>query len=342
MTLIAGAAAVPQVAAWRVPADGAPQPAAESAPGAFEATRAAVAQVFCRDARDLPLVIVHDGDEPAAILAWAPREDEAPAVRALAERSGASLSVALERHALLVTELAEHADAARAAKHRLARVAFDLHDGPLQDLALMRQELNALRRELRELGMPARRSQLRLDDVLAIADSTETDLRELATSMTSSTLTQRPFADALRGVLHGFGLRSGLEPQLDLHGEPDGLTAMERVALLRVIGEALANVREHSGAQNVVVAVRIGAADVEADVVDDGCGFDVQTALPAAARRGSMGLLGIIERIRLMNGSWDVLSTVGQGTTVSVRFDRFLPAQAPAELQQPGAVSDAA
>ena len=325
VALIAGACGLADVAAWHVVPDGALAPAAASREEAFDATRASVARVFCGDPHDLPLTVVDDGDEPVAVIAWVPLREDDVAQRVLSERSAAALAMAYEHANLAQAEIAQHADLARSAKRRLARVAFDLHDGPLQDLALMRHELVALRRRLQEPEPQGRPGLEQLDDILAIADSTELDLRELATSMTSSSLTQRPFDDALRGVARGFALRSALEPQLTIRGPVDGLTSMERVALLRVVGEALANIREHSGAQHVVVEVTVGDTDVEAVIVDDGCGFDIQRALPEAARRGSMGLLGMIERVRLMKGTWDVQSAEGEGTTIIVRFDRFFP-----------------
>ena len=326
VTLLSGACGLAAVAAWRVVPDGAMAPVAASVPSAFQATRATVAQAFCRDAADLPLAVVRDGDEPFAVIAWSAPPAAARTTRMLAERSAASLAITAERVGLSQTEIAHHAGLARDAKRRLTRVALDLHDGPLQNLALMRHEIAGARGRLLHLGPAGERVVAQLDDVLAIADATATDLRELATSMSSSSLVQRPFDEALRGVARGFALRSGLEPAVTLSGDVHGLTAMERVALLRVVGEALANAREHSGAQNVVLKVAVSATEIEAVVSDDGCGFDLAHALPEAARRGSMGLLGMIERVRLMNGTWDVESAVGEGTRIVVRLDRFFPA----------------
>ena len=325
VSLISGASGVRDVAAWRVVPDGALTPAAGSSPTAFDTTRPDVARVFCGESCDQPLSVVYAGDEPYAVLAW-DATDAGPEVRVLAERSAAALALAVERADLSASDLAQHAEVARAAKRRLARVAFDLHDGPLQDLALMRQELLGLRGRLLGQHEPAPGAVEQLADVLAIADATEADIRDLATSMMSSSLMQRPFDAALQGVVRGFALRSGIEPELTLAGDVHGLTSMERISLLRVTGEALANVREHSHAQHVDVRVTIGDSDVEAVISDDGCGFDMEAALPEAARRGSMGLLGMIERMRLMEGTWDVQSAAGAGTTITIRFARFFPA----------------
>jgi len=302
-------------------------------------TRAAADAVLCGDPVGQDAVVVSAFGSPCAALAWVPG-DEAPAVaRMFATRSACQLGLAFERAALLDGTIAQHAALGRSAERRLSRVAFDLHDGPMQDLALLCAELQRVRGALDAASAvgshddataaTARRSpdpRALIDDVLAIAEATSTDLRELATSMESSTLLQRPFDDALHGIARAFALRSSIEPELWIEGDAAGLTDMERVTLLRVIGEALTNAREHSGATRVAITVKVTSGRVEASVVDDGAGFDVEATLPAAARRGSLGLLGMIERVRLMDGRCEVLSTPGAGTTVALSILRLASA----------------
>jgi signal transduction histidine kinase len=99
------------------------------------------------------------------------------------------------------------------------------------------------------------------------------------------------------------------------------MSPSQRIALLSVVGEALNNIREHGRtATEVDVAIRLGADGVGAQVRDDGCGFDVETALLEAARRGRIGLAGIHERVRLLDGECVVESMPGGPTTVSLKL----------------------
>ena len=64
------------------------------------------------------------------------------------------------------------------------------------------------------------------------------------------------------------------------------------------------------------------------EIWDNGVGFDVDWALMDAARRGRIGLLGMIERVRMLGGSCDIRSNVGVGTSVVVTIARWVPAVA--------------
>lgn len=331
-TLIAGLSGCRAVTVWQLAAGELPVPVAHAGSMSEDATRRSVIRVLCGDGNDEPAVTVCAFGEPCAMLAWAPAVEGHEMTRALAERSAELLTLAFERASLLDGTASHHAALARSAERRLSRVSLDLHDGPLQDVALLRGELSALRAALgggTSAGDgPDRDPLATVEDLIAIAEATEADLRELATSMESASLLKRPLDESLRGTMRAFSLRTGIEPGVQLHGDHAGLTKMERVALLRVIGEALANAREHSGASAVDVSVNVYESRVVAFVRDDGCGFDVDTVLPESAERGSIGLLGMIERVRLLGGTCKVQSRPGTGTAVTLSFDRFFPAAA--------------
>lgn len=335
VTLLAGLSGSGAVTVWRLTAGELPVPAAHSGILTESATRRSVIRVLCGDGGDEPAVLVCAFGEPCAMLAWAPVEGRREMMRALAERSAELLTLPFERAVLLDGTVAHQVSLARSAERRLSRVGLDLHDGPLQDIALLRGELSALHGVLASgAGAESGRDPLAtVEDLMAIAEATEADLRELARSMESASLLKRPLDESMREIVRAFALRTGIEPSVQLHGDLAGLTNMERVALLRMTGEALANAREHSAASVVDVSVNVSATRVVAFVRDDGCGFDVERALPEGAQRGSIGLLGMMERARLLGGACKVQSRPGAGTAVTFSFDRYFPADAerPAE-----------
>lgn len=95
-------------------------------------------------------------------------------------------------------------------------------------------------------------------------------------------------------------------------GFPEELPETVRAELLRVVQEALTNVRRHSGARRVEVNLWKEGGEVHAEVVDDGRGFD-----PEAVREG-VGLSGMRERIAALGGKLEVSSEPGKGTRVAV------------------------
>lgn len=220
-----------------------------------------------------------------------------------------------------------------ATERRMSRIGMDLHDGPLQDMSLLRGELSALHGCLtgidpadfaRAAPECAEKLIAKVDGLLAIAEAAETELRELSRSLESTSLMTRPLEESLRGIVRSFALRTGIEPELQLDGDASGLTKMERGTLLRVIGEALANAREHGAPRSIAVSVKVGSDRVMARVVDDGRGFDLERKLPESIERGSLGLVGMIERARLLGGACRINSRPGQGTAVTVSFARYL------------------
>jgi two-component system, NarL family, sensor histidine kinase DegS len=225
----------------------------------------------------------------------------------------------------------------QALERRLMRLGFDLHDGPLQELLLLGEDLRLFREQLMSVLGPEHEQALlrgRLDDLDARLVALEGGLRRISTSLHASALIDRPFEQALGEVLDAFAARSGIVPELALTGDAGGVTPSQRIALLSVVGEALNNVREHSRtASEVRVEVEFAATGASARVHDDGCGFDVEAVLVDAARRGRMGLAGIHERVRLLGGRCVIDSRPGGPTVVSLSLPRWEP------LAQPGSTA---
>lgn len=217
-------------------------------------------------------------------------------------------------------------------ERRLVRLGYDLHDGPLQELLVLADEVRLFRDQLGGvLGERGERAIVlgRLDDVEGRLVELEASIRRISTVAHASALADRPFAESLGEALDAFEARSGIAPSARLQGDPAALSASQRIALLSVVGEALNNVREHArGARSVAVEIVCDADGAGARVVDDGCGFDVERALVSAARRGRMGLAGIHERVRLLGGSCVVDSRPGGPTTVSLKLPRWEPSAA--------------
>jgi signal transduction histidine kinase len=240
-----------------------------------------------------------------------------------------ALAGAIARDDLMARNASDERALVEGGERRLMRLGFDLHDGPLQELLLLGEDLRLFREQLAAvLGDGGRQALLRgrLDDLDARLVALEGGLRRISTSLHASVLIDRPLAQALSDVVDAFAARADVAPGLRLDGDLNGISPSQRIALLSVVGEALNNVREHGGSVSAVhVSIDVGRDGVGARVVDDGCGFDVEEALLSAARRGRMGLPGIHERVRLLGGRCVVDSRPGGPTTVSLRLPRWEP-----------------
>ena len=245
---------------------------------------------------------------------------------ALAEELAAALPPTLEKASLLERNADREQSLVDSTERRLVRLGFDLHDGPLQDVAALTAEVKLFKRQL-AAALPNEHASERLlgrvDDVEARLRAVGAELRELARSLEAPTLLKVPFAELVRKEVEQLEQATQIRVDVELEGDPNVLSPSQRIALLRVVEAALANVKEHSDARSVSVSVVVGRAGVRAEIVDDGTGFDVEAALLRAAREGRLGLIGMSERIRLLGGSFDLRSQAGGPTRVSVVLPRW-------------------
>jgi two-component system sensor histidine kinase DegS len=192
-----------------------------------------------------------------------------------------------------------------------ARLAQEVHDGPAQALSnaifqvefidrvfdsdprMARTELRFLRELLRrELG----------------------DVRSFLTQLRPPVLDELGLDGAIIDTVATQAALSGLHITTELHAPPDGLNEATQTVVLRVVQEALQNVRKHAGATNVVVGSALADGQWVLEVRDDGRGFD--TGAVAARGRRNFGLQFMRERAGLVGAQFEVRSRPEAGTVV--------------------------
>jgi signal transduction histidine kinase len=122
---------------------------------------------------------------------------------------------------------------------------------------------------------------------------------------------------ALEWLAKVFGKQTGIAVELELTLPSKRLPAELETAVFRMVQEALTNVARHSGAPAAMVTVTADDAALHVEVADRGKGFDASTAL---ARRDSLGLAGLEERVRLAGGHFEIFSQSGRGTRLHAEF----------------------
>ena len=122
---------------------------------------------------------------------------------------------------------------------------------------------------------------------------------------------------AFGAYLKSFGERTGIKADLRSRFDLDRIDSQHAIVLFRVIQESLANVFKHARATQVVVAFQIAGEKLRMEIRDNGRAFRVKDGA-RAKWKGRLGLLGMQERVRLINGDFAVDSVPGRGTTVRV------------------------
>lgn len=196
-----------------------------------------------------------------------------------------------------------------------ALLAREMHDGMAQVLAYVNTKAQAVKSFL-ERGRSNEAAE-QLDQLAAAAREVYSDVREGILALRSQPLRGGVFNEVLEEFVVRWREQSGVEVELDLERELEVPASVE-LQLLRIIQEALSNVRKHSGADAAAVTVRREGDRIVAAVRDDGVGFDPELKRSSAGPR--FGLAIMRERAEGVGGTMQLVSSVGQGTVVAVEL----------------------
>jgi len=191
------------------------------------------------------------------------------------------------------------------------RLAQEVHDGPAQALSNAIFQVEYIERILNE-DVRMAGSELRfLRELLR---------RELGEVRTFISQLRPPLIDELgldgsiMDAVESMAALTGATVEIDLKAQGDVLSPTQQTAVLRIVQEALQNVRKHASSRRTVVSTRLESSSWIVEVADDGRGFDVSAV--AARGRRNFGLQFMRERAELIGGQFEVRSRPGGGTVV--------------------------
>lgn len=196
-----------------------------------------------------------------------------------------------------------------------SRISRELHDELGQSMTLLKLRLGSLAKKL-PVGQGDLLSEC--EGVLSYIDEMIDGVRRLSRDLSPSILEDLGLTAALRRLTQDFGKATGIEIATELDSVDPLLPRNRHITLYRVIQEALTNVARHACARTVTVSVKETAGVIDCRVTDDGVGLRPQA--PAAAP--SLGLAIMRERVRMLDGTLQITSLPGSGTT----FQILLPA----------------
>ena len=195
-----------------------------------------------------------------------------------------------------------------AERHRLAR---DLHDGVLQDLAYTTAAMGLIMRDAEGTSV-----EEKLQKVVAANRRAAGELRSVVEDLRLEEEQDRPFSELVGSLVERCRMMArGQEIELEVEeGFPTTSFGDAGTEIVRVMQEALTNARRHSGARNVQVRLSKDGDELVAEVADNGRGFGLETTTP-----GGVGLKSMRERALALGGRLEIESGVGEGTRVRLR-----------------------
>jgi PAS domain S-box-containing protein len=192
-------------------------------------------------------------------------------------------------------------------------LARELHDELGQILTATKLSLQAVQRTR---TISSARNMLK--DGLALLDQCLRQVRSLSLELRPSLLDDLGLAAALRWYLDRQAERAGFAARFEDGIGDRRLPTEIETTCFRVAQEALTNIARHAGASRVHLALTLGEGRIDLEISDDGTGFEVAQARARAAAGGSLGILGMEERVSLAGGSIRVNSEPGRGTDIRV------------------------
>ena len=203
-------------------------------------------------------------------------------------------------------------------EEELQRIILDVHDGPVQKLFAALSQIDLLKTRLAsEPGLAPER----LDRISLLV---ETSLGEIKTGLGTFRppgFRTRPLVSVLKGLVLQHEALTGMRAELEVEGEVPAVALPVKIALYRILQEALSNVTRHTKVDRLVIRLGGGGGWVILEVIDKGPGFDpppLDGPLGTEQER-HIGLRGMRERTELVAGTFSLTSRPGQGTRIEVR-----------------------
>jgi two-component system, NarL family, sensor histidine kinase UhpB len=195
------------------------------------------------------------------------------------------------------------------------RISRELHDATGQALLALKLHLELLAEQVPpEMTNPREE----IAEAHAITSQAIEEIRRLVADLRPLKLDDLGLVPTLRGLVKDFSKKFNITVTLEKVKLLRRLPSDIETVLYRIIQEALTNVAKHAKATQVSITLERVKDRVQVKVIDDGIGFDAATVSKRRARR--FGLVGIQERVDLMEGSFQVLSRKGRGTEISVEI----------------------
>lgn len=225
----------------------------------------------------------------------------------------------LEHRTLELRALTERVITAQEEERK--RLARGMHDDTGQALSTLIINLERMQSlvpvEATELGR-------RLAATRDLATRTLEDLRAVVYGLRPTMLDDLGLAPAIRWYARAQLEEGGTHLILRMPDSLNRSTPEIETTLFRIAQEAVNNIKRHAGARHVTLELEESPGWVEMRIVDDGRGFDVARTAHEALEKGRFGLVGIKERVDLLQGALNVESEPGRGSRISVR----VPAEA--------------
>jgi two-component system, NarL family, sensor histidine kinase DegS len=198
------------------------------------------------------------------------------------------------------------------------RISREIHDGPAQLLAHL-----VLRTEIVERMIAKQEFKMVQDEIVDLKKQVRSSLEEMRKvifNLRPMALDDLGLIPTLRKYVQDFEEKTKIRALFETRGKEHRLSSAMEAAIYRLIQEALTNVAKHAYPTYVLVEITYQAQLVKIVVQDNGLGFKPELFQQKSKDHGHFGLIGMRERVELLEGRMEIESAENQGTKIVIHI----------------------
>lgn len=206
-------------------------------------------------------------------------------------------------------------------EEELSRIILDIHDGPVQYLFTALSLLTGLQQEVAQQEPPPNLSP-RLAQVGMLLESSLYEIKFFMGAFRPPEFRRRSLVALVEGLVIQHEEWTGHMVELETQALPDEISLPVKIALYRIVQEALSNSYRHAGVEQVRVGLWPEDGYICLEVRDEGRGFDAPNfdQLAVDEHEEHIGLRGMRDRVAILGGHFEIHSRPGVGTRVFVKL----------------------
>ena len=193
------------------------------------------------------------------------------------------------------------------------RISRELHDEVGQALTAISVSLQVLRQKAAKVGKGL---DATVSETQRLLEQTMYNVHRFSYELRPAMLDDLGLVIALRWYIRAFAKRTGIKLNFRADSAVEQLASEPKTVIYRIVQESLTNVYKYAAACRVEVIIRQTNDGIRVTVKDDGKGFQPDQLEMSLKDKSGLGLMGMQERLRLVNGQFAVKSAPGKGTTI--------------------------
>ena len=205
-------------------------------------------------------------------------------------------------------------------EEELQRIILNIHDGPVQKLFAALSQINMLQFHAADGTMTSEQLGIALNRVTGLLESSLGEIKTSLGTFRPPEFARRNLLSVIEGLIIQNEEFTGCKVDFQSVGLPPKVSLPAKIAVYRILQEALSNVYRHSGVSEVTVRLSTVGSVVQLVVQDAGRGFDPPPLVgpEATERQEHIGLRGMRERVTLVGGAFSIESHPGAGARIVV------------------------